>query len=990
MDMQQKTFKKTALATSLSLALSATALAPVYAAEEQDIEVIAVKGIRGSLIKSTDLKRSASGVVDAITAEDIGKFPDSNLAESLQRITGVAIDRSNGEGSQVTIRGFGPQYNMVTLNGRAMPGAGDGSSRAFDFANLASESVSAVEVYKTGKANIASGGIGGTINIVTRKPLSDPGFKVSIGAKALHDTTNRVGDDVTPELSGLISWTDDKEMFGVSLTASHQVRHNAAVGAFVTDWRTSAWDGTVPNTPTTDKDGDKIVLNNPPAMGQLHALPSDIRYTIADRERTRDNAQLTLQFRPVDAFTATLDYTYSRQETLEKRAEQSIWMDSFKTDFTFDDELVKTPIIHSEDRRWQNPRDLGLALQEGNLLNENNSIGLNLSYEVSDDFSLTLDAHDSKAERSPNAAYGSWINVGLGANVVAGQTGIYNGGLPLMQIDFDDSTNPGLNPNGMLDAGDVGTAMLDRDEYSHETDITQIRLDGSYEFDNGGIDFGIEHRAMSSHTVQRDLMNEMGGWGIANPGELPDGFLSPVDYADEFDDYSTAGGWTQGFTGSASEVGAWAANKYGFGFGGIDAVSTDSLIEEDINAAYVQLNLSGELGDRPYNVVIGLRYERTDITSTSNTAIPTAMRWDSNNDFSVQPGAIADSNSVSIDSSYSHLLPNLDFDIEVIDDVIARFSYSKTISRPSYNDLSAAVIGLGGPTAPTILAGSLPGGASSGNPTLVPFESDNFDVSAEWYFDDASYASIGYYEKRVSNFIGNEPEVMNQYGLRDPSNGPRAAQAIADLEALGESVTDTTLFSMVAANDLGVDYYSQDATWFENNYTGIANSDDPLMDFETNAPVNNQDAKINGFEFAIQHFFGDTGFGAQANYTTVNGDVGYDISADPSEAQFALFGLSDTANLVLMYENFGFQTRIAYNWRDEFLSGTKGQDPVFTEAHQQIDLTISYQVFENFTVSLDGINITGEDYRTHARSEAQLWNLEQGGARYSLGARYTF
>lgn len=985
--MQQKLFKKTALATSLSLALSASALAPVYAAEEQDIEVIAVKGIRGSLIKSTDLKRSASGVVDAITSEDIGKFPDSNLAESLQRITGVAIDRSNGEGSQVTIRGFGPQYNMVTLNGRAMPGAGDGSSRAFDFANLASESVSAVEVYKTGKANIASGGIGGTINIVTNKPLNNPGFKASIGAKALMDTTNRVGDDVTPELSGLISWTDDNEVFGASLTASHQVRHSSATGAFVTDWRTSAWDGTVPNSPTTDQDGDKIVLNNPPAMGQLHALPSDLRYTVADRERTRDNAQLTLQFRPVDAFTATLDYTYSRQETLEKRAEQSIWMDSFKSDFTFDDNAIKTPIIHSEDRRWQNPRDLGLAIQEGNNLNENNSIGLNLNYDVTDDFNLTLDVHDSKAERTPNAEYGSWVNVGLGANVVAGQTGLYNGGLPLMQIDFDDSN---LNNNGMLDAGDVGTAMLDRDEYSHVTDITQIRLDGTYEFDNGGIDFGIEHRSMSSHTVQRDLMNEMGGWGIANPGELPDGYLTPIDFADEFDNFSTAGGWTQGFTGSASEVGAWAADKYGFGFGSIADVSTDSLIEEDINAAYVQLELSGELGEMPYNVVVGLRYEKTDITSTSSTAVPAAVLWNSNNDFSVKQGSIAESTPVSFDSSYSHLLPNLDFDIEVVDDVVARFSYSKTISRPSYNDLSAAVIGLGGPTAPTILAGSLPGGASSGNPSLVPFESDNFDISTEWYFDDASYASIGYYEKRVSNFIGYESTVQNEYGLRDPSNGPRAAQAIADLEALGESVTDTTLFSMVAANDLGVDYYSHDSTWFENNYTGVANSDDPLMDFETSAPINNQDAKINGFELAIQHFFGDTGFGAQANYTTVSGDVGYDITADPSESQFALFGLSDTANVVLMYENFGFQTRIAYNWRDEFLSGTNGQDPVFTEAHQQIDLTIAYEVFENFTVSFDGINITGEDYRTHARSESQLWNLEQGGARYSLGARYTF
>ena len=127
------TYKKSRIATSLSLILGVSTVAPIYAEEasnaEKEIEVIQVTGMRSSIKESTRLKRDASGVVDAISAEDIGKFPDTNLAESLQRITGVSIDRSNGEGSKVTVRGFGPDFNMITLNGRTMPGASLGDQQ---------------------------------------------------------------------------------------------------------------------------------------------------------------------------------------------------------------------------------------------------------------------------------------------------------------------------------------------------------------------------------------------------------------------------------------------------------------------------------------------------------------------------------------------------------------------------------------------------------------------------------------------------------------------------------------------------------------------------------------------------------------------------------------------------------------------------------------------------------------------------------------------
>jgi len=190
--------------------------------------------------------------------------------------------------------------------------------------------------------------------------------------------------------------------------------------------------------------------------------------------------------------------------------------------------------------------------------------------------------------------------------------------------------------------------------------------------------------------------------------------------------------------------------------------------------------------------------------------------------------------------------------------------------------------------------------------------------------------------------------------------------------------------------------YSPDAQFaidVATAYDLIPKAGDPLMIFRTAKPVNNTEAKIYGAEFAVQHFFGETGFGVQANYTLVRGDVGFDDETDPSVSQFALTGLSDTANLVAIYENDKLQARIAYNWRDEYLNQTNrgnSKNPLYVEAYSQIDVNVSYSVTDQLTVFLEGLNVTEENIRQFGRSESQLWYLEDLGARYQLGARYTF
>ena len=955
--------QKKILATVISSIIATGAATSAYA-EIAEEEVI-VQGIRGSLQTSMNLKREASGVVDAISAEDIGKFPDSNLAESLQRITGVAISRRNGEGSQVTVRGFGSDYNLITLNGRIMPasslnsnGGGDNSSRGFDMDNIASEGVGGVEVYKTSKANIASGGIGATINLKTRKPFDSDGLVFSVGAKALSDSTNEAGSDTTPELSGFLSWSDPDKMFGVSLSVSQQDRDSGSSGAYVSQWSgNQVYNGTYPLS------DDTTSITNEPALGEVVGNPSDLRYFHADRERKRTNTQLTLQFAPTDAVTATLDFTSAEQELYENRSELSVWFQDFnRADLEFDDAASPTPVYFWEESgAGKLPRDIGLALQQQNQKNELDSVGLNVDWQVSDKLSLAFDVHDSSSESKPNADYGNWINTGIGANVSESQGADWTGDLPIIYIDFDD-VQRGLNGNDVLDVSDVGSAVRQLNRNTSVTNITQLRIDGSFEFDeNSSIDFGIERREMENlgRTAFDQTLLE-GGWGIGNPGDIPAEYLSPINYASYFDGYSTTSSneaWfdgvsggeaaplVQGFTGDAADIGRLLAENAGIPFSTADLIDTvNRNIQEDVTSLYAQVNLESSLGDMPVAITAGLRYETTDLTSSASVAIP-ELTWESNNDFKIEGGA-DDPQQFRETASYSHLLPNLDITLDVHDDVKARFSYSSTIARTTYANLSpseAATVN-GGPSLPTSIASSVPGTANIGNPQLQPISSDNFDVSVEWYINDSSYVSVGFFDKRVSNFIGTTPTPGDVFGLLDPSNGPRAEAALEALADQGIAVDATSLFSMMAALDAGEAYDSRTAEEWENAYDFVGEDGDPLMTFTKNVPTNINDAKLHGIELAGQHFFGDSGFGVQANYTMVSGDFDFDVTADPSlGAQFALVGLSDTANLSLIYENYGISSRISYNWRDEFLDNTAvtGNEPQYTEAYSQIDMSVS-------------------------------------------------
>ncbi|OYW85789.1 MAG: TonB-dependent receptor, partial [Hyphomonas sp. 32-62-5] len=362
--------------------------------------------------------------------------------------------------------------------------------------------------------------------------------------------------------------------------------------------------------------------------------------------------------------------------------------------------------------------------------------------------------------------------------------------------------------------------------------------------------------------------------------------------------------------------------------------------------------------------------------------------------------------------SYHNWLPNLDVSVNVRDDIVARASFSKTIARPSFGNMYATTT-VNGPPRPT-LNGVNPT-ATSGNPALLPLESSNVDFSVEWYYGPSNYASIGFYNKDIANFVGQGSVEQSLFGLRDPSSGQagsRSGTAATALAAIGQGTTDVNLFTMTALLIKNNGSASAASAEYQANMTGgnlnqafvdqilaqydiTADANDPLHTFVTSIPINDKTANLYGFEMAFQHFFGDTGFGVSGSLTTVDGDVEFDNSqADTDTVQFPLLGLSDTYNVTLIYDKGPLSGRLSYNWRDEYISGANrdgtAHNPTYVEAFGVVDVSVNYQVTPAIQVTFEGLNLTKEHIRQHGRDSVNIYYAQELDTRYQVGLRYKF
>ncbi|MGJ8680580.1 TonB-dependent receptor [Paraglaciecola sp.] len=951
----RKDFRTNILSRSVALALVSGTVSLQAMAQDStpadDVEVISVSGIRGSLASSANIKREASGIVDAITAEDIGKFPDTNLAESLQRISGVSIDRSNNEGNQVSVRGFGPTFNMVTLNGRAMPTSSTlstdvGINRAFNFQHIASEVVSGVEVYKTGKAHVTSGGIGATINLNTAKPLDLGEQKISVGAKGIMDNSNVNGSDITPEFSGLYSnvFADGKLGLLVAYANSQRDSRKEAV----------VNDGWLRDNGSVYTGIDASNLSNPENPG-VFWIPRNFSVEYNDHERERENIQTVLQYAPNEDLTVTLDYTGSNFDEEINRASTGFWFDSDSNTLGSVDSngTVVNP-------RHTNHR-LNFATSRQLVETQNDSFGLNIDWQVNESLSLEFDAHDSTSETQPSGEISEfttvistpaderYVDIGLDftsndvPTVFAEVTNTFDDSAPSpLPASYDPYSLPHIDGDVVVVRG-----------HAIKNNIKQWNINGEWENLNdsalANISFGIGNTEYQFDTTKR-----FGFSVIYDVLDIPSLDLSftPSTIGENFSGGNSL--FPLQFNANPNTVNQAITN------GNLiteNPVSVDNILE-DTFSAYVSMDFVTEFNDFPIDINVGVRFEDTDVTASSNTTLPANLVYLSDEEIRGVFPAGGQASTDTLTGGYTEFLPNLDINVEFSEDLVGRFAYSRTLTRSDVTAIAPA----------TNITNLRPGGpfnATQGDPNLLPYTSNNLDLSLEWYYDEGSYASLGYFKKYVNNFIGitNETRTINGADgqpLTDPSANPRPS--------------------------------CPDPAQNPPNANCVSNSSDPEVMFNVEVPKNLEDATVSGFELALQHMFGESGFGGQFNYTAVNGSVEYDVNSFSQSV--ALTGLSDSANLVAFYDKDGIQVRVAYNWRDDFLLNTNQfhspNEPQFTEAYGQLDLSVSYDINETFTVIFEGLNVTEETTRRHGRFKNQFLAAEDFGSRFALGVRANF
>ena len=518
--MQHSSFSRKPVAVAVAIAVgTAFAMPAASVAQDDEIEEIVVVGIRGSLNRSMDIKRGSSGVVDAISAEDIGKFPDQNLAESLQRITGVSISRERGEGQQVTVRGFGPEYNLVTINGRQMP-THVSSNRSFDFGDLASEGIAGVQVYKTGQADVPSGGIGSTINISTPEPLTaEP--TASVAAKTVFDTSTRAGDDITPEFSGIYIGRFMDDTVGIAVTGSHQIRNSGVNTAFVNGWYTRPGDDRLPDG-TIDAlvPNDEDNINRPTSADENYSIPQSMAYNIAEYETERTNAQLVLQWAPTENVTTTLDYMRSEFDLDRSYNDLSAWFNntaSLGQSSEWTDGPIATPIYYTEKKNFA---DFAMGTGEDGRTNLNESIGFNLEWWVNDRLGLEFDYHNSSAETGANSPNGTSALITMASFNKVGQSIITGYEMPIMVLDMNsggETDRPLYKDDMMITGSSFGNeaAWMDLEQAKIAGSLSDVFIEGST------IDFGVQMTEISNRSVASTV--QLDNWGgITEPGFISD------------------------------------------------------------------------------------------------------------------------------------------------------------------------------------------------------------------------------------------------------------------------------------------------------------------------------------------------------------------------------------------------------------------------------------------------------------------------------------
>ncbi len=969
-----------ALAVAAAWAAQSPAMAQQAAADEP--QKVVVTGMRAAMQSTLNLKRNSDGIVDGIVADDIGKFPDTNLAESLQRISGVSIDRNQGEGAQMTVRGVGPDLNMVLLNGRQMPTSSlrDQNGRAFDFANLASESISQIQVYKSSRADSPPGGVGATVNIMTARPFDNPNGVASLGIKAVYDTSHdnlparsQSGSALTPEVSGLYSKVFGNGMFGIGIAASVQERRSGENRAAINNgWRgpfrgdENNWGAIAqPSNP-----GSSTFLNRPDAS-DLYSVPQNVSYTLRGTERKRVNGQLVLQFKPTSDIVTTLDYTYSQNKIHTRYSELTAWFNFGPSNSRWTDGPLATPTFYEEQVSNQ---DMVVNGSKFGTTSENGSLGFNAAWKVNPGLKLTFDAHRSIAESTPASPWGS-SNTLATASFSRGNSGVdLTHEMPVMTIQGVDFARAPIQATG---------SWFRHGEQKMEID--QLQLSGRQSlFDSSGLNFGVGVMEMKNRSVFQSVQRDT--WtGASKAADYPASMFQHEDlsqYFNKLGGHDAPGLFNNLWTFDFEEVRQRASDATGQPATFLPSLSNpeyDRRTTEKNKSVYLQFNTDWATA-MPIHTGFGVRVEQTRVISSALSPTAVGMSWVSENEF---PVAFGSRNLTTLVGKYTNVLPSVDWDMDVRSDLKVRASYGVTIGRPRFDQIEG-----GQSMAATANVAGLNG--ARGNPALKPVKSKNLDLSAEWYYAKQSVASVGLFYKDLSNYAGQGVQDETLPTLHTPVGGRYWNGALASgcLPAERRCIRQFIFENYNGQPGVARTSKNVNGEWLG---TITAQASDPLSPFKVTSYVNEKTANLQGAEFNVQHMFGASGFGLTANYTYVKSNLAYDVMA--SGNQFALVGLSDSANLIGIYEDDKWAIRAAYNWRDKFLrsvTDASGPNPEYVEPYGQLDVSVGYSVNKNLSLQLEAINLLDDTVRVHGRTKMMVLEAIQGGPRYMVSARYKF
>lgn len=906
----------------------AKARPPSDADDEENMENVVVTGIRNSMASALDRKKNASVTTDSIVAEDIAEFPDKNVGEALQRVTGVQLDRDFGEGVGVSIRGVEPDLNRVEINGVSTLGTSASGERGADFRELAVELIKSIDVVKGYSADMTEGSIGGTVQVETRSPLE---LKEDLLALTTSLQYNDLVDDTgfRGNLTGGKKFLNDRlgAMVNVTLddndTLIHAIRN--------TEWTTLADYDQSPER--TFVDPAYAGINSQEECPDAACLeqwwdfsPFVPRYGIWGRNDLRTSGMATLEYEISDELRVNVQGNINERDIKAR-------------DINLQVDLVNVDAIDSDSVTVDDEHNVvGLTTYEADI---NNRI-LEFDWKVRSSFigtgfdwvrgALKLEGlaarSDAMTDVDSRAAQIQARDIG-GIDV-----NLSDDGIPV--IDFSNSP---------FDVNDPSTYNY-RTRFSYrplhiDKQEEQLKLDADYELDlpilslfQSGLQWRKERDIAQYWNY--DIVNTVGSSDYTQ-ADLEAVFNANAEYTPGrfFGDYSLGTPVPERWLIVNATDFIADLDPEGISREDLPAATSGYDITEETAAFYLMFDFDTQLGRVPLKGNFGARYVRTDVGATGSLVQRRIV--DNPDDPEGDPVVVTeDPIIVTFDKSYDDILPSVNLTAELqAQTLFLRFGYAEVMARPKLGDLAPRATCTYDETSDG-LNDDDPDDCSAGNPGLNPYRANQYDLSLSWYPDRDTMLSSALFYKDVTSFI-TDPIVRE------------------DIDFFG----DGTLF-------------------------------------DVRQKVNGNGAKISGLELAAQTAFTFLpspfdGFGGIVNYTySTADDVGLTNQLTQKPLDFP--GLSKHSyNVIGYYEKYGYQVRMAYNYRTEYLSRptSRGGNPEYVEAAGYLDGRLAYTLPNmNLTFFFEAKNITKEVKRVNAGSHTRLSDLQWPGRRFFLGLNY--